>query len=381
MQDRIKLASKESCTGCATCASICPKGCIKMKEDREGFLQPKIDSKVCVRCHQCEKTCPILNPLAIPSDFETKAYAAINKDEEVRMRSSSGGMFHALAKWTIEQGGVVFGARFDEKWEVMHGYTETIEGIEPFMRSKYVQSRVGETFKQAKQFLEQGRWVLFSGTPCQIGGLQAFLGKEYERLIKVDLICYGVPSPRVWRNYLNEYEHKYGHITNVSFRDKTDGWNRYKCVITTMDGKGETPNVFVKGFFEDLFIRRSCYACRFRLLQRNSDLTIADYWGVEKYCPNMFDNKGTSIVFTHSIIGEKVLFELTDKLCLLPQSVNNAREYNPCMDLKNPKSVKRKRFFELSRLYSFDKVMLRIEKDSFCVRVRRKVTKYLNLCS
>lgn len=158
MQDRIKLAPKESCTGCVACASICPKGCIKMVEDREGFLQPKVDSKACVRCHQCEKTCPILNPLIIPSDFETKAYAAINKDEEVRMRSSSGGMFHALAKWTIEQGGVVFGARFDEKWEVMHDYTETIEGIEPFMRSKYVQSRIGDAYNKAKTFLERGRW-------------------------------------------------------------------------------------------------------------------------------------------------------------------------------------------------------------------------------
>jgi len=223
--------------------------------------------------------------------------------------------------------------------------------------------------------------VLFSGTPCQVGGLQAFLGTEYEQLIKVDLICYGVPSPRIWRKYLNGYEHKYGHITNVSFRDKTDGWNRYKCVITTMDGRGETPNVFMKGFFEDLFIRRSCYACRFRLLQRNSDLTIADYWGVEKYCPNLFDNKGTSIVFTHSVIGERALFELTDKLYLLPQLVDNAKKHNPCMDLKNPKSNKRNRFFWLSRFYSFDKVMLRIEKDSVCVRARRKVNKYLNLCS
>ena len=165
----IQLASRNACTGCAACASVCPTSSITMRQDNEGFLQPHIDADTCINCHKCEKTCPIVSPITIPNDFETQAYAAINKDEAVRMRSSSGGMFLALTKWTIEQGGVVFGARFNDQWEVVHDYTETLEGIEPFMRSKYVQSRIGDTFKQAKQFLEQGRWVLYSGTPCQIG--------------------------------------------------------------------------------------------------------------------------------------------------------------------------------------------------------------------
>ena len=169
----ICLASANDCTACAACVSVCPKQCISMHEDREGFLQPKIDTKLCIQCHKCEKACPILNPITIPDDFETKAYAAINKDDEVRAQSSSGGVFFPLAQWVINQGGVVFGARWNDKWEVVHDYAEDIEGVKAFMRSKYVQSVVGDTLKQAKAFLEAGRWVLYSGTPCQIGGLKA----------------------------------------------------------------------------------------------------------------------------------------------------------------------------------------------------------------
>lgn len=352
-----------------------------MEEDREGFLQPKIDLKICVKCHQCEKTCPVLNPLTIPTDFETKAYAAINKDEEVRMRSSSGGMFHALAKWTIEQGGVVFGARFDEKWEVMHDYTETIEGIEPFMRSKYVQSRIGDTFKQAKQFLEQGRWVLFSGTPCQVGGLQAFLGKKYEQLISVDLICHGVPSPAVWRGYLKDYV-KDGEILSINFRDKKDGWLRFQNVTTTTTTtirEEQMENPYFRGFLKNVYLRKSCYNCQFRIYQRNSDITLADYWGVNELCPEMFDDKGTSIVFVHTAKGEMVLSQLKNVLELLPQTKDNATKCNPSMDRENPKELKRRRYFRIFRQTSFKKAIFVIDKDDLFKRGMRKVKKFLGI--
>ena len=381
MQDRIKLASKESCTGCAACASICPKGCIKMVEDREGFLQPKIDSKVCVGCRQCEKTCPILNPPTIPSDFETKAYAAINKDEEIRMRSSSGGMFHALAKWTIEHGGVVFGARFDEKWEVMHDYTETIEGIEPFMRSKYVQSRVGDTFKQAKQFLEQDRWVLFSGTPCQIGGLQAFLGKEYERLILVDLICHGVPSPAVWREYLKDYV-KEGKILSINFRDKKDGWLRFQNVTTTTTTtirEEQMENPYFRGFLKNAYLRKSCYNCQFRTYHRVSDITLADYWGVHELCPEMFDDNGTSILFVHTEKGNNLITELHSNIHKKPQSKVQAIKFNQGMVNNELMPENRSRFFALNRVFSFRVIQYSTYKDRFCVRVTRKMKKWIGM--
>jgi coenzyme F420-reducing hydrogenase beta subunit len=350
-----------------------------MKEDREGFLQPKIDRKTCIKCHKCEKTCPILNKETVQNGVETKAYAAINKDEEIRKKSTSGGVFHALAKWTIERGGVVFGARFDEKWEVIHDYSETMEGVVPFMGSKYVQSRIGDSYKQAKSFLEQGRWVLFSGTPCQLGGLRAFLGKEYEKLIQVDLICFGVPSPGVWRAYLKEYILSNGQINSISFRDKKDGWLHSRMVIANKSAcKGENEEAFMRGFSKEVYLRKCCNQCQYRVYHRNSDLTIADYWGVDRLCDEMFDDKGTSIVFCHSNMGEQLLNGLSENLILVGQSKDNAIAYNPYMENQHAKEVKRTRFFRMYRLTSsFNKSAFVIDKDGFSTRVVRKLNKCL----
>ena len=310
----IQLASRDACTGCAACASVCPTNSITMRENKEGFLQPHIDADTCICCHKCEKTCPIVTPITIPNDFETHAYAAINKDEAVRMRSSSGGMFHALAKWMIEQGGVVFGARFNEHWEVVHDYTETLEGIEPFMRSKYVQSRIGDTFQQAKQFLDQGRQVLFVGTPCQIGGLKSYLHKDYENLLAVDLICHGVPSPKVWNKYLQE-EFNTEVIKEINFRDKLDGWAReQKYTFTTSSSTRRFQNnSYCKGFINKIIIRRSCYKCAYRSSLGKTDIMLGDFWGVESNLPEMFDNRGTSLVFINSCKGMLFLHKLNSE--------------------------------------------------------------------
>ncbi len=298
------------------------------------------------------------------------------------MRSSSGGMFHALAKWTIEQGGVVFGARFDEKWEVIHDYTETTEGIEPFMRSKYVQSRVGDTFKQAKQFLEQGRWVLFSGTPCQVGGLQAYLKKKYERLVLVDFICHGVPSPKVWNNYLSE-TFKGDRILKFNFRDKSEGWNSNQCIVSTTTATTThcaklLENPFFRGFRNEIYLRHCCYRCLFRNYHRGSNFTIADYWGVENTCPEMYDNKGTSIVFVHNSTSDQMLNGL-ENLRILTQRKNDAINGNRGMDIENPiySPLKRFVFFSTFKLSGFissmviTDAMTNIEKMSF--KYKRKI--------
>lgn len=312
--NNIHLAPADTCTGCSACVSICPTNSITMREDKEGFMQPLIDADTCIKCHKCEKTCPIITPICIPTDFETQAYAAINQDEEVRMKSSSGGMFHALAKWTIEQGGVVFGARFDENWDVVHDYTDTIEGIEPFLRSKYVQSRIGDTFKQTKQFLNEGRQVLFVGTPCQIGGLKSYLAKEYDNLLAVDFICHGVPSPGVWRKYLTELKQRAEIIKDIIFRSKDNGWHS-KTTNLTLVNKLNQEEVYIRswydspytiGFGDNIYLRKCCYDCSFKTIQRVGDLTIADAWGVDKYFPELDDNKGTSLIIIHSSKGLEV---------------------------------------------------------------------------
>lgn len=198
----IHIIDKSKCCGCNACVQRCPKQCIAMQVDEEGFLYPVVDQSVCIDCGLCEKVCPVIN-LNEPRQ-PLQVLAAKNRNEEQRLRSSSGGIFILLAEHIIKQGGVVFGARFDKNWEVEHAYAETLEELEPLMRSKYVQSRIGNTYKEAEQFLKQGRQVLFVGTPCLIAGLKKFLRKEYENLLAVDFICHGVPSPGVWRRYLEE---------------------------------------------------------------------------------------------------------------------------------------------------------------------------------
>lgn len=198
----INIIEKKDCCGCSACVQRCPQQCISLEEDEEGFLYPIINEAACIDCGLCEKVCPVLH--SGDAHKPLKVFAAKNNNEKIRVESSSGGVFTVLAELVIDEGGVVFGAKFGEHWDVIHDYTETKEGLAAFRGSKYVQSRIGDCFNKAKSFLVQGRKVLFSGTPCQISGLKRFLGKEYDSLLTVDFICHGVPSPKVWRMYLNE---------------------------------------------------------------------------------------------------------------------------------------------------------------------------------
>lgn len=375
----IHLATADTCTGCSACASICPTKSITMIEDKEGFLQPHIDADSCIKCHKCEKTCPIITPIKIPTDFETQAYAAINKDEEVRMRSSSGGMFHALAKWTIEQGGVVFGARFNEQWEVVHDFTETIEGIKPFMRSKYVQSCIGDTFKQSKQFLDQGRQVLFVGTPCQIGGLKAYLRKEYDNLLVVDFICHGVPSPKVWREYIVGVGMK-DEIQDINFRDKHNGWKNFELSMTIGTTKmygTQRGDSYMKGFLNNIYLRRSCYNCQFKNIHRISDLTIADFWGIENICPEIDDDRGLSAIFVHTNKGQKAINLLQTHIQIWSQKIRDVTARNSAMTKSVPLSSKRNRFYFYKHFFSFRHLEFTEDKDWLWVRIARKIEKIL----
>ena len=242
----IEIKDKSQCCGCNACVQRCPKQCIA-SEDEEGFLYPEVDEAICIDCGLCENVCPVINQA--DARIPLQVYAAKNTDEKIRMHSSSGGVFSILAEQTIKQGGVVFGARFDENWEVKHDYTETIDGVSVFRGSKYVQSKTGDTFKQAEQFLKQNRKVLFSGTPCQIVALKRYLKKEYENLLLVDFICHGVPSPGVWRKYLKQVialtcdkntvsshlklllSERNALVEGISFRDKRLGWQKYSFAL------------------------------------------------------------------------------------------------------------------------------------------------------
>lgn len=342
----IDIKKKEDCVGCNACLQRCPKTCISMHEDEQGFLYPKVDLDKCIDCHLCEKVCPVINQAEPRKPLHT--YAAKNKNPEVQGTSSSGGVFFALVEYVItEKQGVVFGARFNDKWEVVHAYAENLEDARAFKGSKYVQSRICDNFKKAEEFLKAGRTVLFSGTPCQIAGLRLFLRKDYvEQLICVDFVCHGVPSPMVWRDYLTYITRPKGAtagkntdlqstlnvkmpvITGISFRDKRISWEKYGFAVHAVARKGDQnsdlqstispdeeqellfetldKNLYMQGFLKDLYLRPSCYACPVKCGKSHSDITLADFWGISTYHPELYDKTGVSLVLANTIIGMTV---------------------------------------------------------------------------
>ena len=311
------LKEVKYCVGCQACSQICPKSCIKMCADEEGFLYPVIDEETCVRCGLCEKVCPVLHSTEEKQN-EPKAYAAYNLDEKVRLASSSGGMFTLLAEYVLDQDGIIYGAAMDGI-KVKHIRAENRETLELLRGSKYVQSDIGRIYVQARADLEAGKTALFTGTPCQIEGLKSFLGKEYDNLIAMDFICHGVPSPMVWEKYVALREKKANApVTRVSFRDKQYGWNAFRMLLEFANGTVYTcshhDDLFMRVFLRDLCLRPSCYQCSFKKVHRVSDITVADFWGIQNVCPEMDDDQGTSLVMVHSEKGAEIFRHLRKKM-------------------------------------------------------------------
>lgn len=309
----IYIQDKHNCCGCAACVQVCPMQCITFDEDEQGFRYPLVERAHCVDCGLCEKVCPVINQNE--SRKPLKVYAAINPNEKIRMKSSSGGIFTMLAEAIIDEGGVVFGARFNENWEVIHDYTETKEGLEAFRGSKYVQSRIGETYLQTRLFLKKGRRVLFSGTSCQIAGLKRFLRKEFDSLLTIDVICHGVPSPRIWREYLGTLALKDKGIQNIKMKDKLKSWRNYSFKIEGNDGSSlflepSYTNNYILGFTNNLTLRPSCFQCTAKNGKCCSDITIGDFWGIEKIMPKMDDDKGVSLILSNTEKGQNILKRL-----------------------------------------------------------------------
>ncbi len=365
----IKILQKQFCCGCAACVQRCPKHCISLQEDNEGFLYPHVDESVCIDCGWCEKVCPVIHQQE--SAKPIIVYAAKNVQDDIRMNSSSGGIFTALAEKVIAEGGVVFGVRFDKHWEVVTDYTETKEGLSLFRESKYLQSRIGDSFTQAESFLKSGRKVLFSGTPCQIAGLKLFLKKEYDNLVAIDIICHGVPSPGIWRQYLKEetarmcgqkntvlphsIPERDVHVEGISFRNKDLGWKKFSfaLILSTTNGSGEKfsfcshmpfkENPFMKGFLSDLYLRPSCYACPAKCGRSGSDLTLGDFWGVQLVMPELDDDKGVSVVLVNSEKGNRYCKGL--EIHKWGTTYDQVLQYNPAIEKSVQIPRNRKKFY------------------------------------
>lgn len=353
----IKLNDKKDCCGCSACQQICPRKCINMEEDPEGFLYPKVDSALCINCHKCERVCPVINRYS--SANKPLSYGAKTYNEELRQKSSSGGIFTEIATRIIEMGGVVFGARFLDDWTVVHGFTDSLDGLSMFRGSKYVQSKMGDSYTNVKKFLDEGRIVLFTGTPCQVSGLNHFLGKKHNNLYTIDMVCHSVPSPKVWRLYLEDIKNN-ASITHITFRDKeTFGWKNYGLNIeaNTLEGPtilakgghlGMDANIYMRGFLSNLTTRPSCYSCPARNYTSGSDLMIADFWHLDKYHPDWDDNKGMSVVLAVTEMGKNLFDEIKNSIFCYPIPYEEVEEkgiHLPITESTKP-HIYRKKFFE-----------------------------------
>lgn len=321
----MELCNPTACTGCEACYNKCPRNCITMAESFEGFLYPEINSEKCVECGLCRNVCPILHES--PKGEIPETYAAWSLNDSVRTSSSSGGMFYTLAEYVISLGGVVFGAVFDEEMNVRHTYSETLAGVLPMKGSKYVQSIIGDSYRQVQQFLKQGRYVLFTGTPCQVDALRSFLGKSHARLFLVDIICHGVPSNKLFRYYLNQLSKKLGqkNIRSFQFRD-LKGWSITPSIFYARRRRivGEY-NVYIRLFSKALIQRNSCYQCKYTSDRRVGDITIADFLGLGEVLPFEEDMaKGVSLILVNTSQGKGLLKGIEKQIALFARSLDEA---------------------------------------------------------
>lgn len=343
------LKSKRECCGCGACTQVCPKACIRMEEDAEGFCYPVIDEDKCVHCGLCEQVCPVINRKA--RTCKEQVYGAGSTDEALLKRSSSGGMFGILAEYMLKQGGVVFGCSFDDKMELRHFCAQTEAECREFHGSKYVQSDTRDTYRECKQYLEEDRPVLYVGTPCQIAGLKSYLGKEYDHLLAVELLCHGVPSPGIFRQYREELEAEKGKkISNLAFRFQDKGWKNYRLKLDYADGTTEVisakESAYMAAFFNNLILRPSCYNCRFRLDYSSADILIGDFWGVGKYYTDFDEELGVSVLMTLSEKGEKVFGKVQNRMKWTKTGLDKVIPANGCVQMSVFPNRNRQRIME-----------------------------------
>lgn len=304
---------RTACCGCAACADACPTGAVRMVPDGEGFRYPAVDEARCVRCGRCEAVCPLGQSSA--GDGGRRSLGARAREDVLRLGSSSGGVFPVLAEYVLRRRGVVFGAAFGKSMEVIHREAWSAAELEALRGTKYVQSRTDGVYCRAEKLLKKGIWVLFCGTPCQVCGLRRFLGREYPRLLLVDLVCYGVPSPGLWRDYTAFLERRRGSLTAFSFRDKRNRDHGHTRAYTA-GGREYTAklsgDLYCAMYFANLTIRPSCHACVFAGPERESDFTLGDFWGVGQVRPEADDGMGVSLVILHTDRARKIWSEVQE---------------------------------------------------------------------
>lgn len=377
------LSEKNECCGCSACAQICGEKAILMSVDEEGFLYPNINLDNCLSCGACKRVCPIMTIDYDKKNSPIGIYAICSNDERIRMNSSSGATFYLLARQIIEKDGVVFGAAWDSNCKVIHSQVSKLSDLYLLQGSKYIESNTANTYSEVKQLLENGTTVLFSGTGCQIAGLKSFLGKEYNNLYTVDVLCHGVPSPKVWGKYIKEKEECFNStVVRSFFRLKNNGWKNYSIKLEFSNMKEYIAcfkdDPFMRLFLRNAILRPSCYDCKFKDGMTPSDLTIGDAWGVNNYYPEMDDDKGTSLVVINTNKGKELL-ESIDKndMLILHDKSELLLKRNRCYYVSVKPHKNREEVFEALNSGKTIRDMVKLTNPTLCERVKNFVYKAL----
>lgn len=349
-----QITDLEKCCGCSVCADICPKSSITMQTNNEGFLYPVINPATCIECNICQKYCSVntcSNTLQDHLTFEQEVYACRNVSNEILMKSSSGGVFYELAKLTLAKGGVVYGADFDVQHVVRHIKISTLADVDRLLGSKYVQSDKRGIWKDVHNELLTGHNVLFCGTPCEIGALRNFLRKDYENLLCVDFICMGTPSPEVWRRHITDIETYYKEkAETISFRTKKYGAYTHSLSLSFPSGRKywrpQFAEPYVKAFHSRLYLRKSCHKCSYKKIHRDSDITMADFWGIQNTDIPIQTDKGVSMLIIQSPKGKAEFDKVKCYFELYKTTIEVAKQVQPMMVSSCKADPKRSEFFE-----------------------------------
>lgn len=370
------------CVGCGACANTCPKNCLNMIADKNGFLHPEIQNDNCINCGACQKVCPIINKNP-KGKGSIQSYAVYSKNDTVRISSSSGGLFYTVAKYIIENGGIVYGAAFDENLYLRHKSVDSVKDLHLLQGSKYIQSDTQLCLREIKEHLTTNRLVLFCGTPCQVEGLLCYLKKPYENLFTLDFICHGVPSPKAWQEYINYQEKTFSSKAySVSFRDKATGWISYSYRIKFSNNreylKANYKDPYSKAFIQNISLRKSCYDCKFKSMNRNSDITMGDLWGIKNILTHITDDKGVSVAFVQTEKGRYLLEQIKDYLWLQEISSDLAIANNSAMVKSVYEHNFRDYFFQNLGKQNFERLVEACLNPSYYVRLKRKLYKLMS---
>ena len=347
----MKFENNALCNGCGCCFNICPQNAIKMQQNEQGFLYPEVDESICVNCGLCLEKCPLNNTKY--ENFGNPECFAVMANDEIRLnKSSSGGIFTVLAEYILELGGYVCGVAFDEFGLVSHTIIDNVSDLQKLKGSKYLQSDTSDVYRRIKQLLDVNKILLFTGTPCQVAGLNSYLQRQYENLITVDIVCHGVPSPMVYKKYINELigDEKF---VDTNFRDKIHGWTPNLTTTTTttvrIHQNASSTDDYMRAFLQNLSLRESCFACPFQNIPRQGDLTIGDFWGIDSVNRLYNDQKGTSLLTINNNQGQKYVNLIKNQFKLFEKApLKSAKKGNPCLckSVEKP-TADRNLFFKL----------------------------------